>query len=80
MEELFPEEIAGTARDSEIADKARQSKSSGGGRTQPGKRTGAGVVEERPVQKRVNRRPPSPDDESDDDDQEDSLRCRRRKR
>ncbi|KAI5252105.1 hypothetical protein E4T42_03778 [Aureobasidium subglaciale] len=81
-ETILPEEIAGTARDQDIADAARQAKSSASSRTQPGKRTAKGVVEERSQpRKRVQRRP-SPDEVSDDesDDEEASTRFRRRKK
>jgi hypothetical protein len=88
FEALLPEEIAGTARDQGLADAARQSKTSASVRTQLGKRTAKGVVDEvvsQPARKRVQRRP-SPDeldqddDDDDDDDEENSTRFRRRKR
>ncbi|KAG9604177.1 hypothetical protein KCU77_g1841, partial [Aureobasidium melanogenum] len=81
LEVILPEEIAGTARDQDIADAARQAKSSASVRTQPGKRTAKGVVDEisQPM-KRVQRKP-SPDEVSEDeDDEESSTRFRRRKK
>ncbi|CAD0022983.1 unnamed protein product [Aureobasidium pullulans] len=81
-EAIMPEEIAGTARDQDIADAARQAKSSASVRTQPGKRTAKGVVDEvSQPRKRVQRRP-SPDEvsEDEDDEEEASTRFRRRKK
>lgn len=81
-EAIMPEEIAGTARDQDIADAARQAKSSASVRTQLGKRTAKGVVDEvSQPRKRVQRRP-SPDEvsEDEDDEEEASTRFRRRKK
>ncbi|KAI4742700.1 hypothetical protein E4T50_06868 [Aureobasidium sp. EXF-12298] len=82
-EAILPEEIAGTARDQDIADAARQAKSSASVRTQPGKRTARGVVDEISQPRKRVQRKPSPDEVSEDedeDDEESSTRFRRRKR
>jgi type II secretory pathway component PulK len=82
-EAILPEEIAGTARDQDIADAARQAKSSASVRTQPGKRTAKGVVDEISQPRKRVQRKPSPDEVSEDedeDDEESSTRFRRRKK
>ena len=82
-EAILPEEIAGTARDQDIADAARQAKSSASVRTQPGKRTAKGVIDEISQPRKRVQRKPSPDEVSDDedeDDEENSTRFRRRKK
>lgn len=81
-EAVFPEEIAGTARDQDIADAARLAKSSASVRTQTGKRTAKGVVEDVQQPKKRATRRPSPDEveEEDEDDEESSTRFRRRKK
>ncbi|KAH0158125.1 hypothetical protein KCU67_g7640, partial [Aureobasidium melanogenum] len=81
LEAILPEEIAGTARDQDIADAARQAKSSASVRTQPGKRTAKGVVDEISQPRKRVQRKPSPDEVSEDeDDEESSTRFRRRKK
>lgn len=82
LEAILPEEIAGTARDQNIADAARQAKSSASVRTQPGKRTAKGVVDEISQSRKRVQRKPSPDElsEDEDDDEESSTRFRRRKK
>jgi hypothetical protein len=80
---ILPEEIAGTARDQNIADAARQAKSSASVRTQPGKRTAKGVIDEISQPRKRVQRKPSPDEVSEDedeDDEESSTRFRRRKK
>jgi hypothetical protein len=82
-EAILPEEIAGTARDQDIADAARQAKSSASVRTQPGKRTAKGVIDEISQPRKRVQRKPSPDEVSEDedeDDEESSTRFRRRKK
>ncbi|THX04163.1 hypothetical protein D6D17_05770 [Aureobasidium pullulans] len=81
-EAIMQEEIAGTARDQDIADAARQAKSSASVRTQPGKRTAKGVVDEVSQPRKRVQRKPSPDEvsEDEDDEEEASTRFRRRKR
>jgi hypothetical protein len=82
-EAILPEEIAGTARDQDIADAARQAKSSASVRTQPGKRTARGVIDEISQPRKRVQRKPSPDEVSEDedeDDEESSTRFRRRKK
>lgn len=81
-EAIMPEEIAGTARDQDIADAARQAKSSASVRTQPGKRTAKGVVDEVSQPRKRVQRKPSPDEvsEDEDDEEEASTRFRRRKK
>ncbi|TIA27361.1 hypothetical protein D6C83_07810, partial [Aureobasidium pullulans] len=69
-EAIMPEEIAGTARDQDIADAARQAKSSASVRTQPGKRTAKGVVDEVSQPRKRVQRKPSPDEVSEDEDDE----------
>lgn len=81
-EAIMPEEIAGAARDQDIADAARQAKSSASVRTQPGKRTAKGVADEVSQPRKRVQRKPSPDEvsEDEDDEEEASTRFRRRKK